>query len=956
MLDRFWDHLKALANSRFLPLLMIFTLLYSIIFVRLFNLQIVKNDTLKTDKETVSTTIRELKATRGRILDCNGVVLAENRLSYSVTIEDTGELKDNNEKNRMIYTLIRILDANKVELATDFFLIIDDDGNLAFKDEGEAQLLFKREVYSKRLVSDLTDEEKNAGPQEVYDFLKTGKGSSYTSMYGISDEYSLEDSLKIMQIRYNLMLNKYSRYKPITVAANVNEKVVAAINEYSSELAGVNILTETYRHYNEDQYFSHIIGYTGLITTEKMNELNEAAGNDSLYSATDQIGKMGLEQSMEEYLMGTKGYEEVILNGRSQVTGVKERVEPKAGNDIYLSIDSTLQKAVYTMLEKELASILLSKIINARKVGTYESASDIQIPVYDVYFALIKNGVIDIKRFSGDKATALERSVQKRYVDERTQVFAKLEKTLSKDNETPTSSLDEDMAEYVSYIYKYLKNKGVVLKDKINTEDKTYIAYTDGKISLSHYLKYAFSQNWINLDRLKIEEGKFYSTDELYDILLDYTFNELEEDTGFADFIYKILIQSDKLKGSEICRLLYIQNVIPKDEKSLKGLEEGTLSAYNFVLTKIKALEITPAMLGLDPCSGSVIVTDAQTGKIRAMVTYPSYDNNKLANKIDSTYYTYLLKNSSDILVNRATQTISAPGSTFKPLATVAGLEEGKITVYEKIYDKRVFEKVPGTAPKCSTKYTHGDINVVDAIGVSCNYFFYEVGYRLSLDSTGRYFSDLGLKKLEKYAKMFGFDEKSGVEISEHAPHISTQDSIRSAIGQGNNAFAPIQISRYATSLANSGKVFNFSLIDKICDMDDHIILNKEPEVKNQVKIRNTTWDAVHQGMYTVVHGQRSSVKKIFEDMTVAVAGKTGTAQQVLTRPSHALFISYAPYEDPEITVTVVIPFGYASYNAAELAGKVYQYYFNEGDTDSLIDGDISAANITTTEEDEVDH
>lgn len=951
MLDRFLDRLKILANSRFLPLLLIFTLLYSIIFVRLFNLQIVKNETLTTTKETESTTIRELKATRGRILDCNGVVLAENRLSYSVTMEDTGELNDNEEKNRMIYTLIKILDANKVELATDFFLILDEDGQLTFKDEGDAQLLFKREVYSKRLVSDLTDEEKNASPQDVYDFLKTGKGSTYTSMYGISDEYSMEDSLKIMQIRYNLMLNKYSRYKPITIATNVDEKVVAAINEYSSELAGVNILTETYRHYNEDLYFSHIIGYTGLITTDKMNELNEAAENDSLYSATDQIGKMGLEQSMEEYLMGTKGYEEVILNSRSQVTGVKERVEPKAGNDIYLSIDSTLQKAVYNMLEKELASILLSKIINARKVGTYAQASDIEIPVYDVYFALIKNGVIDIKRYAKDDASDLEQSIYKRYVDERTQVFKKLENTLSKDNEVPVSTLSEDMSEYVSYIYRYLKNKGVVLKDKIDTEDKTYISYTEGKISLPQYLKYAFSQNWINLGKLNIEEGKFYSTDELYDILLEYTFKELEEDTGFADFIYKILIQSDKLKGSEVCRLLYIQNVIQKDPASLKGLEEGSLSAYSFVMSKIKTLEITPAMLGLDPCSGSVIVTDAETGKIRAMVTYPSYDNNKLGNKIDSTYYTYLLKNSSDILVNRATQTITAPGSTFKPLSTVAGLEEGKITAYEKIYDKRVFDKVPGTAPKCSTKYTHGDINVVDAIGVSCNYFFYEVGYRLSLDSSGRYFSDLGLKKLQKYAQMFGFDQKSGVEISEQAPHISTQDSIRSAIGQGNNAFAPIQISRYATALANNGSVFNFSLIDKICDMNDHIIVNKEPEILNQVKIKNSTWDAVHQGMYTVVHGSKSSVKNIFEDMTVTVAGKTGTAQQVTTRPSHALFISYAPYEAPQITVTVVIPFGYASYNAAELAGKVYQYYFNEGDTDSIIDGDISAANTTTGED-----
>ncbi len=950
MLDDFLDWLKNALNSRFVPLIIIYCILFSIIFIRLFNLQIVGNETLVTTEKEEITKIRELKATRGRILDCNGVVLAENRLSYSVTLEDSEELKTNAEKNELIYTLIKILEKNEAPLANDFFLVLDINGNLAFKEDGDAQLNFKRDVYSVRYVDELTEEQKNATAKEVYDFLKTGKGSTYTSMYGISDEYSLEDSLKIMQIRYYLMLNKYQRYKPITIAANVSNKVVAAINEYSGDMPGVDILTETYRYYNDSEYFAHILGYTGLITTDKLNELNKESVDASLpiYSATDQIGKTGLEESFEEYLRGTKGYEEVILNDSSQVIDIKSTTEPVAGNDVYLSIDSKHQKAIYTMLEKELASILLSKIINAKKVGTYESASDIEIPVYDVYFALIKNSIIDISKFNLSSSSSLEKQVYQKYLKERESVFKELQKVLDVKKPVPGKDLSDDLKEYTDYIYQFLKAKGVIITNNIDTTSDIYKGYYAGTVSLSEYLQYGFTQNWINLDKLNIDDEAFYSTVELYEILLDYTFEKLAADSGFADFIYKILIQTDQLRGYQVCQLLYVQGVLPLDKETYARLESGSLTAYSFVMSKIKSLDITPAMLGLDPCSGSVVMTDVKTGRIKAMVTYPSYDNNMLANSIDADYYSKLLKNESDILINRATQTNTAPGSTYKMLVAIAGMEEHEITTGEKIYDARVFTKIDGAHPKCYVTSSHGNLDVVNAIGVSCNYYFYEVGYRLGQDSLGRYFSNVGLAKIEKYAKMFGFGEKTGVEVFENAPKISDQDSVRSAIGQGTNAYAPIQISRYLTAVANGGTVYKYTLVDKVIDINGKIILDNMPQTINQVKINSSSWRAVREGMWTVVNGPKSSIKNLYKDMDLVVAGKTGTAQQVITRPSHALFVSFAPYDNPEISVTSVIPFGYASYNAAELTSNVYKYYYKLEDTDSLLDGEIDAAQTIT--------
>ena len=950
MWDDFLDWLKNALNSRFVPLLFIYFALFSIILIRLFNLQIVSNDSLVTTPEEEVTKIRELKATRGRILDCNGVVLAENRLSYSVILEDSEQLNTNEEKNKLIYTLIKILEKNEVELANDFFLQLDLNGNVVFKEDGDAQLKFKRDVYSLRSVDELTQEQRDASAMEVYEFLKTGKGSTYTSMFGISDDYALEDAIKIMQIRYYLMLNKYERYKPITIATNVDKDVVAAVNEYSSDMPGVSILTETYRYYNESEYFAHIIGYTGLISTEKMNEYNEGLSKDALpiYSATDQIGKTGLEESMEEYLRGTKGFEEVILNGKSQVTGVKSTTEPVAGNDVYLSIDSTYQKAVYTMLEKELASILLSKIINAKKVGTYESASDIEIPVYDVYFALIENGIIDITRFNLDSASQLERNIYQKYLKEREKVFKELKFVMDTNNPVAGKDLSDDMLEYTDYIYQFLKSKSVIITSEIDTSDPIYKGYYAKTVSLSEYLQHAFTKNWIDLNKLNIDDESFYSTEELYEVLLDYTFEKLASDTNFADFVYKILIQTDQLRGYQVCQLLYIQNVIPMNKETYVKLENGSLTAYSFIMSKIKSLEITPGMLGLDPCSGSVVMTDVNTGRILAMVTYPSYDNNMLANTIDAQYYSKLLKNESDILINRATQTNTAPGSTYKMLVAIAGLEENEINSAEKIYDARVFDKIEGSAPKCYVSTSHGNVNVVNAIGVSCNYYFYELGYRLSMDSSGRYFSKIGLEKIKKYAQMFGFSEKSGVEIYENPPKISDQDSVRSAIGQGNNAFAPIQISKYVTAVANGGTVYKYTLIDKITDIYGKVIVDNAPTIANKVNIKSSTWNSVHQGMWTVVNGPKSSIKDLYAGMDLTVAGKTGTAQQVTTRPSHALFVSYAPYENPEISVTSVIPFGYASYNAAELTSNVYKYYYKLEDTDSLIDGEIDAAQTIT--------
>ena len=257
---------------------------------------------------------------------------------------------------------------------------------------------------------------------------------------------------------------------------------------------------------------------------------------------------------------------------------------------------------------------------------------------------------------------------------------------------------------------------------------------------------------------------------------------------------------------------MYSQHVLEEDD-DYQGLLSGSLSAKNFMYNKIYNLEITPDMLALPPCSGSFVLTDINTGKVKALVSYPGYDANQINNV---SYYASLINNSSSPLYNRATQQTLAPGSTFKPISAIAGLEEGVIDADTYITDYVEYTKVVPHA-NCWNSAGHGTINVEQAIEYSCNYFFYEVGYRLgSKNNTTELNDSTGLALLAKYAKMFGLDSVSGLELPETTPRISDESVVRSAIGQATHNYTAAELARYVTAIANSGNLYQLSILDKI--------------------------------------------------------------------------------------------------------------------------------------------
>ena len=229
---------------------------------------------------------------------------------------------------------------------------------------------------------------------------------------------------------------------------------------------------------------------------------------------------------------------------------------------------------------------------------------------------------------------------------------------------------------------------------------------------------------------------------------------------------------------------------------------------------------------------------------------------------------------------------------------------------------------------------SHGPLNVVGGIKNSCNYFFYEVGYRLSFGTNGLYNSDLGLERLKLYCDMYGLTDKSGVEIPENEPNVSDMDSIRSAIGQGTHNYTTTQLARYATAVANSGTVYNISILDKLTSAGGDILEDYTPSVRNNINIQQSTWDSIHLGMM-----EAASTYASFKNFPVIIAGKTGTAQQTTTRPNHALFICFAPYDRPQIAIATRIAYGYTSANAASTTKDIISYYFKLQDTEDIITG-----------------
>lgn len=346
---------------------------------------------------------------------------------------------------------------------------------------------------------------------------------------------------------------------------------------------------------------------------------------------------------------------------------------------------------------------------------------------------------------------------------------------------------------------------------------------------------------------------------------------------------------------------------------------------------------------------GACVAMDVNTGEILAMASNPDYTPSVLYNGISNEQLQDY--NDRGVWRNKTIQDIYSPGSTYKMVTAVAGLETGAISAGDRFYDTGVYavDGIPENLwPHCwiydssGGRYGHGSLNVVGAIEKSCNYFFYETGTRVGID------------KIAEYATHFGLGKKTGVELYGESKGVlatrssknvwSSRDTMSAAIGQSDNTFTPIQMAKYISMIANGGNNLDVTIVKDVMNSDGTNKTKEEIEdfVKNELELTETssigddiainpeTLKIVKEGMRRVTEGEGGTASSVFTDFGVTVGGKTGSVEtgSTVDSPVHAWFVGFAPFDNPQIAVVVVVENGGHGFYTADVVKAVMQEYF----------------------------
>ena len=674
-------------NLRFNIIVILVYAIGIILIAQLFNLQIVNGESYREQSNTRLSRVIKIDSSRGSILDRSGNELAGVRAVNNIELIKTN-ISDE-DLNKCILNLVNLLNEQQVSYKDDFPIKINP---------------FEYTISGEELEN---WKEKNKIEQEA---TAEEAFNKFKSKYQITND-NVEDIRKIISIRYLIATTGYSATKSITIAEDVNDVVVAQINERNSEFPGVSIDTKSVRTYNNGTLAAHVIGYTRTISDDEYKERKDT------YEMDDIIGKTGIEAVFEEYLKGTSGEKQVEMSVDGTITGEYTTKDAIAGSDVVLTIDANLQKVT-----------------------------------------------------------------------------------------------EEALANCVE----------------------------------------------------KIKSG------------------------GFAE-------------------------------------------TY-------------------DARGGSAVVMDVNTGDVLAMASYPSYEPQWFVGKLETDKWNYMNDSKTHPLLNKAIQGTYEPGSIFKMITAISGLESGTITPKEKINDTGVYRKY-GLEMKCwyYTSYHrgHGYVNVTQALQHSCNYFFYETGDRTGIDA------------ISKYALHFGLGKKTGIELpSEQTGTLAQReegwgpgDTLNASIGQGDNSFTPVQIAKYISSIANGGTIVQPTIVKTILNADGTEVPKEEIDnfVNQKLGIDNTddgiqinpeNIQIAREGMRMATSEAGGTAYSRFKDFKVEVAGKTGSAEAGVDENQkdivNAWFVCFAPYENPEVAVVVLIENGGHGNYAAEVARDVLDQYFGMNETTSV--------------------
>ena len=386
-------------------------------------------------------------------------------------------------------------------------------------------------------------------------------------------------------------------------------------------------------------------------------------------------------------------------------------------------------------------------------------------------------------------------------------------------------------------------------------------------------------------------------------------------------------------------------NALGFEQRNLKGLEP--LPGNDLRLTLDMEMQKTAEdLMAVEDYAGAVVALEANSGRMLVLASAPALHLDEFVGGISHKAWKGMLENPHHPLVNKLVQGQYPPGSTFKAVTAVAGLAEGVITPESVIYCPGHY-RFGNRTYRCWKRGGHGAVNLKRALSESCDVYFYQVGQRLGVD------------RLAKYAKLFGFGSKTGIEMEHEKPGIvpttswkkerygkswQEGETLSVAIGQGFDLVTPVQLALMTAALANGGTLYKPAIVEEVRDPDGHVIESFTPQILQRLSGQGRNLKLVRDGLVEAVNGKRGTGKRAsLKDKDIMVGGKTGTAQVVRLKQymhlreedipykyrDHALFICFAPAENPEIVVAVVVEHGlHGGSAAAPIAGAVLRKYF----------------------------
>ena len=624
------------------------------------------------------------------------------------------------------------------------------------------------------------------------------------------------------------------------------------------------------------------------------------------------------------------------LTRESTLKAARGNILDSTGNKLVTSETSFSLELYKTKIEDEVLNNTILKTINILKANEDEYIDNLPIAVNPVRYTLSEESLKDWKTGLEipENATAQEAFdflKQKYNISNNDEEAIKIMAVRYEITRTGYSNIKPvEIAKDIS------RESAVQIREQSNDLPGMTIAtgskvkYTSGNLA-SHILGQVGP---ITEEELKGQEDKYDLNDIIGKTGIEYIFEDYlkgtdgvkQIDMAVDGTVTEEYVSEEAVAGSDVVLTIdaNLQNVA--EEALKKNIEKIANGGF---------YETSPAD------AGAVVVMNVKTGEVLAMVSYPDYDPQLFVDGISQEQYDSYKE--GDNLVNRAISGVYSPGSTYKMVTATAGLESGAITTKTRINDTGVYPKFGN--PVCwywsTYRRGHGYLNVTQAIQKSCNYFFYETGYRT------------GIENIVKYAKYYGLDSKTGIEllgestgtiarpeIVEERGEVWTPGyTLSAAIGQGDNGFTPIQMAKYISTLANGGDSVDVTLIKSIIRPDGTEVSKEElesyvnerlgytPEKPENLDLKEENIDAILKGMKGVTESGGTAYST-FANFDIEVAGKTGSAETGDDSVVHGWFVGFAPFDDPEIAVVVLIENAGSGGFTAETARDIMAEYF----------------------------